>query len=177
LAGDIDWFSCGADRRDQGKSRRWPTFIFALVGALLVAVLLSPILSFHFLPKRFNEHEGRAEGWLKRIYLPALTWVLRQRVLTLGIAAALVLVTGIVTLRLGGEFLPRMGEGSIVASVVRLAGVSIEESVAYNTTGSAGEREVPRRGASRLEPPGERRGGHRPDGDRIDRHLHDVAPA
>ena len=70
------------------------TFIFALVGALLVAVFLSPILSFQFLPKRFNEHEGRAEGWLKRIYLPALTWVLHRRTLTLGVAAALVLVTG-----------------------------------------------------------------------------------
>ncbi len=109
------------------------TFIFALVGALLVAVFLSPILSFQFLPKHFKEHEGRAERWLKKIYLPALTWVLRQRTLTLGVAVALVLVTGVLSLRLGGEFLPRMGEGSIVASVVRLAGVSVEESVAYNT--------------------------------------------
>jgi cobalt-zinc-cadmium resistance protein CzcA len=109
------------------------TFIFALAGALLVAIFLSPILSLHFLPKRLKEHEGRAEGWLKRLYLPALSWVLRQRALTLATAAALVAVTGILALRLGGEFLPRMGEGSIVASVVRLAGVSVEESVAYNT--------------------------------------------
>ena len=109
------------------------TFIFAMLGALLMAVFLAPILSFHFLPKRLTVHEGRAERWLKRLYLPALAWVLRQRALTLGVAIALVLVTGILAARLGGEFLPRMGEGSIVASVVRLAGVSVEESVAYNT--------------------------------------------
>jgi len=109
------------------------TFIFALVGALLVAVFLSPILSFLFLPKKLKTHEGRAEGWLKKLYLPALGWVLRQRALTLGVAAGLVLLTGLLALRLGGEFLPRMGEGSIVASVVRLAGVSVDESVAYNT--------------------------------------------
>jgi cobalt-zinc-cadmium resistance protein CzcA len=109
------------------------TFIFALLGALLMAVFLAPILSFQFLPKRLKVHEGRAERWLKRLYLPALAWVLRRRTLTLGVATALVVVTGIVALRLGGEFLPRMGEGSIVASVVRLAGVSVEESVAYNT--------------------------------------------
>lgn len=109
------------------------TFIFAMLGALLMAVFLAPILSFHFLPKRLTVHEGRAERWLKRLYLPALAWVLRQRALTLGVATALVLVTGILAARLGGEFLPRMGEGSIVASVVRLAGVSVEESVAYNT--------------------------------------------
>jgi cobalt-zinc-cadmium resistance protein CzcA len=109
------------------------TFIFAMLGALLMAVFLAPILSFHFLPKRLTVHEGRAERWLKQLYLPALAWVLRQRALTLGVATALVLVTGILAARLGGEFLPRMGEGSIVASVVRLAGVSVEESVAYNT--------------------------------------------
>jgi cobalt-zinc-cadmium resistance protein CzcA len=34
---------------------------------------------------------------------------------------------------LGGEFLPKMSEGSLVVSLVRLAGVSIEESIAYNT--------------------------------------------
>jgi cobalt-zinc-cadmium resistance protein CzcA len=109
------------------------TFIFAMLGALLMAVFLAPILSFQFLPKRLTVHEGRAERWLKQLYLPALAWVLRQRALTLGVATALVLVTGILAARLGGEFLPRMGEGSIVASVVRLAGVSVEESVAYNT--------------------------------------------
>jgi len=109
------------------------TFIFALLGALLMAVFLAPILSFHFLPRRLTVHEGRAERWLKWLYLPALAWVLRQRALTLGVATALVLVTAILAVRLGGEFLPRMGEGSIVASVVRLAGVSVEESVAYNT--------------------------------------------
>ncbi len=109
------------------------TFIFALAGALLVAVFLSPILSCQFLPKRLNEHEGRAERWLKKVYLPALSWVLRRQALTLGTATVLVIVTAVLALRLGGEFLPRMGEGSIVASVVRLAGVSVEESVAYNT--------------------------------------------
>lgn len=109
------------------------TFIFALVGALLVAVFLTPILSFQFLPRRFAEHEGRAEGWLKKLYLPALDLVMRRRTLILGVAAGMVVLTGLLALRLGGEFLPRMGEGSIVASVVRLAGVSVEESVAYNT--------------------------------------------
>ncbi len=109
------------------------TFIFALVGALLVAIFLSPLLSYQFLPRQMKNHEGRAEGWLKTLYLPALAWVLARRTVTLSVAAALVLSTGILALRLGGEFLPRLGEGSIVASVVRLAGVSVEESVAYNT--------------------------------------------
>ena len=33
---------------------------------------------------------------------------------------------------MGGEFLPKLGEGAIVGTTVRLAGVSVEEAVAYN---------------------------------------------
>jgi cobalt-zinc-cadmium resistance protein CzcA len=108
------------------------TFIFALLGALLVALFLSPLLSFQFLPKVAKGHEGLAETWLKRFYAPALDLVLQHRRLVLVVASLLVVVTGIAATRLGGEFLPRMSEGSIVASVVRLAGVSIDESMAYN---------------------------------------------
>jgi cobalt-zinc-cadmium resistance protein CzcA len=108
------------------------TFIFALLGALLVAIFLSPILSFQFLPKISKGHEGFAETWLKRIYVPALDRVLRHRRPVFVVAFLLVIATGVVATRLGGEFLPRMSEGSIVASVVRLAGVSIDESMAYN---------------------------------------------
>jgi len=109
------------------------TFIFALLGALLVAIFLAPILSYQFLPKRLSAKEGRAEHWLGWLYLPVLRWVLRRRGVTLGVALALVLATGALAPRLGGEFLPRMGEGALVASIVRLAGVSVEESVSYNT--------------------------------------------
>ncbi|HEX9874702.1 MAG TPA: CusA/CzcA family heavy metal efflux RND transporter [Deferrimonas sp.] len=108
------------------------TFIFALLGALLVAIFLSPILSFQFLPKVGHGNEGFAEKWLKRIYVPTLDRVLRHRRPVFVLASLLVIVTGVVATRLGGEFLPRMSEGSIVASVVRLAGVSIDESMAYN---------------------------------------------
>ncbi len=114
------------------KPMAW-TFIFAMAGALLVAIFLSPILSFLFLPKQPKEREGRIEGALKRFYLAALSPVLRcRKVLFIGVLLLLG-ATAFVGMRLGGEFLPRMSEGSIVISVVRLAGVSIDESVAYNS--------------------------------------------
>ncbi|MFA5515191.1 MAG: CusA/CzcA family heavy metal efflux RND transporter [Desulfuromonadales bacterium] len=114
------------------KPMAW-TFIFALVGALLVAIFLTPILSERFLPKRLREGEGRIEGWLQKGYGALLLPALRRKGALF--AAVLVLLAGAggIGLRLGGEFLPRMGEGSLVASVVRLAGVSIDESVAYNS--------------------------------------------
>jgi len=114
------------------KPMAW-TFIFALLGALLVAVFLSPVLSFQFLPRSLRRQEGRVDGWLKRIYSAALQPVLRRRRLFLGAVATVLAATLLLSTRLGGEFLPRLSEGSLVVSVVRLAGVSVEESIAYNT--------------------------------------------
>ncbi|MDH3997727.1 MAG: CusA/CzcA family heavy metal efflux RND transporter [Desulfuromonadales bacterium] len=108
------------------------TLIFALTGALLVAVFLSPVLSFQFLPKTFKQHERKSDRWLKQAYLKSLHQVLKRRNVFLGCVALALVATTFLSTRLGGEFLPRLSEGSLVVSVVRLAGVSVEESVAYN---------------------------------------------
>jgi len=114
------------------KPMAW-TFIFALGGALLVAVFLSPVLSFLFLPRQPRAEVGRLDGWLKRLYGAVLDQVLRRRRLFLGAVLGAVTLTALLGLRLGGEFVPRLSEGSLVVSVVRLAGVSVDESITYNT--------------------------------------------
>ncbi|PLX82904.1 MAG: CusA/CzcA family heavy metal efflux RND transporter [Desulfuromonas sp.] len=114
------------------KPMAW-TFIFALLGALLVAVFLSPVLSFLFLPKQVKLHDRRIDGWLKRAYGTSLEFVLRGRNLFLGAVSIVLVLATLFGFRLGGEFLPRLSEGSLVVSLVRLAGVSVDESIAYNT--------------------------------------------
>jgi heavy metal efflux system protein len=114
------------------KPMAW-TFIFALLGALLIAVFLSPILSYYFLPKQPKVHGRKLDSWLKRSYETLLVSVLRWRRLFLGAVTLVLVATLCLTFRLGGEFLPRLSEGSLVVNVVRLAGVSVEESIAYNT--------------------------------------------
>jgi cobalt-zinc-cadmium resistance protein CzcA len=114
------------------KPMAW-TFIFALTGALLIAVFISPILSLYFLPKEGRLKEGRIEAFLKRYYGILLEKVLKMRGRFLGAITLILFVTVFLSLRLGGEFLPRLSEGSLVVSVVRLAGISVDESVAYNT--------------------------------------------
>ncbi len=114
------------------KPMAW-TLIFALLGALLVAVFLSPILSFHFMPKDLRIQERKIDGWLKRFYGATLEHVLVWRRLFLGGVVMILVGALFLVPRLGGEFLPRLSEGSLVISVVRLAGVSVEESIAYNT--------------------------------------------
>jgi len=67
-----------------------------------------------------------------RVYAPALRLALRFRAATVLVALALVAATAAVAWRMGGEFLPKLGEGAIVINVIRLAGISIDEAAAYN---------------------------------------------
>jgi len=109
------------------------TLIFALGGALLVALTLTPALAYWFLPRGGSPREGLVIRFLQRIYVAVLDRALRFRRLVLVGSVALVVVAGALATRLGSEFMPRLAEGAIVLNVVRLAGISIEESVAYNT--------------------------------------------
>ena len=109
------------------------TFIFALGGALLIALTLSPVLGYYFLPKRLQDREGVVARTMNGAYSWLLAVALRVRWLVLCGAAVIVIAAGWTATRLGGEFIPRLSEGAVVFNTIRLAGVSIEESVRYNT--------------------------------------------
>jgi len=109
------------------------TFIFAMLGALVVAITLSPILSYYLLPRRARERESRLAEALQRAYGRVLTTALDRRGWVCVGLAALISVSAGIAGRLGGEFLPKLTEGSIVINTIRLAGVSIDEAAAYNT--------------------------------------------
>ena len=109
------------------------TFGLAMLAALLLAMFWYPALSFWFLPRRPGEEENRLSRRLTSGYLPLLERALRRPRLVLGTSLLLVLGCGFLATRLGSEFMPRLSEGTIVLSVVRLTGISIDESVAYNS--------------------------------------------
>jgi cobalt-zinc-cadmium resistance protein CzcA len=83
--------------------------------------------------KKVRDREPRFVGWLKNLYRPVLERALKYSKVVL--IVALLLVIGGVGLftQLGSEFVPRLSEGTIVINFVRLAGISLDESVAYNT--------------------------------------------
>jgi len=109
------------------------TFILALAGALVIALLLSPVLGYYALPKKYNHTEGWFSRQLTRSYQWMLRGVFKLRWLVLAIAAITLIGGGLLSLRLGGEFIPRLSEGAIVANTIRLAGASLDTSTAYNT--------------------------------------------
>ena len=107
------------------------TVIFALVGSLILSLTLMPALCATFLPRRLRERENRFVAMLQRRYRAALRWAAARPRLVLIVVGLLLLNAGWLATRLGSEFVPRLHEGSVVINTIRLAGVSVDESVRY----------------------------------------------
>ena len=109
------------------------TVIFALLGSMVMSLTLMPVLA-SFSLKRKKEHK---EPWLvrrlKEIYRPILGFALARRRVVLAVAVGCLCIAVILSTRLGSEFVPRLMEGSIVINTVRLASVSLDESVRYGS--------------------------------------------
>jgi cobalt-zinc-cadmium resistance protein CzcA len=108
------------------------TMIFALLGSMVLSLSLTPVLASLFLPRRIEEREPWLVRVTQRVYSPVLGLALRWRKLTLVGATALVILAAGVATRMGGEFLPKLNEGTLVANVIRLAGVDVDEAAASN---------------------------------------------
>ncbi|MBN8457347.1 MAG: efflux RND transporter permease subunit [Verrucomicrobia bacterium] len=109
------------------------TFILALLGAIVIALVISPVLGHLFLPRKFKAEEGWFARALTSGYSKILGGVMKLRWVALTVVLAMLVVTAFLGTRLGGEFIPRLGEGAIVANTIRLAGTSLETSADYNS--------------------------------------------
>lgn len=106
------------------------TISFALLGSLVLALTLVPVLASYWLKGPQSEKENPLLVRLRRAYSRALAWSLDHgKALFAGAVVALVVSLALVP-RLGSEFLPKMDEGSIVISGSRLASVSLPKAIA-----------------------------------------------
>jgi cobalt-zinc-cadmium resistance protein CzcA len=109
------------------------TMIFALLGSLVLSLSLMPVLASLILPRRIKEREPWLVRVAQRAYSPILDLALRWRKITLAGATVLVILAAGIASRTGGEFLPKLSEGTLVVNVIRLAGVHVDEAAASNT--------------------------------------------
>lgn len=109
------------------------TVVFALIGSLILALTLMPVLAALAFRKHTEEREPRIVHWLKDRYRPVLNWTLGHPRLTGGAAAGIfVLSLGLVPF-MGSEFIPRLDEGAIAVQAWRLPSVALTESVKSTT--------------------------------------------
>jgi cobalt-zinc-cadmium resistance protein CzcA len=104
------------------------TYVFALAGALLFAVLLSPILASFMRPEKVRAHHTILVTWLGKRYAAALKWTMSRRKTTLAIAGAAFIITLLLTRFLGGEFMPKLEEGNLWVRATLPQDVSYEAS-------------------------------------------------
>ncbi len=111
------------------------TVIFALAGSMILSMTLMPVLASYVLGKgeRRRREDNRIVRWLQRGYRAVLGWALGHRRAVLSIAGLVVLNGALLATTLGSEFVPRLREQAIVINTVRIAGVSLQESVRYGT--------------------------------------------
>jgi len=102
------------------------TKTFALVGATLLAVTLTPVLcTFLIRGKIHDEDDNRIMRFLLGIYKPVLEWALRHRLITLGIALVFFVFALFLGSRIGSEFMPPLNEGTIMFMPVTDASITM----------------------------------------------------
>src|SRR5262245_57693626 len=108
------------------------TLVFALMGALLFALFVVPVLATFFFRGGYREWENPFLRWFRPVYATILRTFLRNRWIVAATAA--VLVVGIVVIivpRLGIEFLPYMDEGVIWVRANFPEGTALEQTARF----------------------------------------------
>ena len=109
------------------------TVIFALAGSLVLSLTLMPVLASLLLSKKIKHRDNLLVRSAKWVYRPILNLAVRARTAVIVGAIVLLAAGAVLASRLGTEFIPRLSEMSLAINVVRLAGVSLDESVRYST--------------------------------------------
>ncbi|MCP4602443.1 MAG: efflux RND transporter permease subunit [Proteobacteria bacterium] len=109
------------------------TMVFAMLGSLMVALSVVPLVLSFFMRKGVSPKESHIFQWLQSHYLNSLNNTLRHPKITVGVAAIVFMATMALTPLIGTEFLPQLEEGAIAINAVRLPNASVKGSVDVGT--------------------------------------------
>ncbi|MCZ2155790.1 MAG: CusA/CzcA family heavy metal efflux RND transporter [Bryobacterales bacterium] len=109
------------------------TVSFALLGSMLLALTLIPVLATYFFRNGARSWENPLLPWLARIYETILAHALKRPLAVCVISLAIVFAAFGIAFRLGVEFLPSLDEGVIWIRANLPAGISLEKSAAIAT--------------------------------------------
>ena len=102
---------------------------FAMVGSLVVALTIVPVLASLVLGGKVSEKDSFLVGGLKRLYRPVLTFALRRRSVVVGVAFAALVGSAALVPMLGTEFVPELDEGALSIRVTMHPSISLEEAL------------------------------------------------
>ena len=104
------------------------TYAFAICGALVLAVTLTPVLCSYLFHNKKEEKETFVDRMMKLRYLMNLDRVLRHRYMLLLGMGSLFFFTCTLIPKLGGEFMPPLEEGNLWIRAILPRTVTLEEA-------------------------------------------------
>lgn len=102
---------------------------FAMLGSLVVALTIVPVLASIVLRGKFTEEDNFLMRGIKWVYRPVLGFALRRRAVVVAIAVAGLVGAGALVPRLGTEFVPELDEGTLSIRATMNPSISLEESL------------------------------------------------
>ncbi|MCB1191509.1 MAG: efflux RND transporter permease subunit [Leptospiraceae bacterium] len=107
------------------------TLSFAILGSLLYAIMVVPLLSLFMFHSTVFTHESRVWKKVENLYLDWLKKLIRKSKVVV-LSSTVVIVLGISAgFGLGTEFLPELDEGCVWVKVFLPAGISLQEASQY----------------------------------------------
>lgn len=119
------------------------TVVFALLGSLLIALFLIPVLCSFFLKGKVTEKESFIVQKVKGPYLRLLEKALNHKKMTVTVAVVAFIVTMASIPFLGSEFVPELDEGDLIIGITNLPTISVPEAVNVLTRVEQAIRDVP----------------------------------
>ena len=107
------------------------TYAYAICGGLLATFTITPALSAMLLDSQMEEKDTIVVRGMRRVYQPALEFMLVNKVLTMGMIIFLLIGAGLAVRTLGLEFLPKLEEGNLWIRATMPTAISLTEGNGY----------------------------------------------
>ena len=112
------------------------TFIFAMIGAMVLCLTYVPMMSALILRAPKNDKKSYGDKfvhWVERKYQPLLEKALKKGKLIIGLSVVLFGIAVFMFTRMGGEFIPQLDEGDIAFHAILKPGSSLKETIETTT--------------------------------------------
>jgi len=117
--------------------------MMALFAALVLSVTVVPAAVALFVRTGHSEDENRIMRLAHRLYRPSLLFALRHRWTIVSGSIVVVLLSGLLAMRMGTEFIPSLDEGDIAMHALRVPGTGLSQAVEMQNSLEKAVRELP----------------------------------
>jgi heavy metal efflux system protein len=105
------------------------TVVTALLGAIVLSVTFVPAAVAMFVTGRVQEKENIFMVVARRWYNPMYDYVMSIKPVVLSVATVVIILSGLLMMRMGSEFVPNLNEGDLAFQTIRAPGVSLSQAV------------------------------------------------